>query len=231
MPRIKWLEVLSQVPLDVVANEFSKREYRKGRTTVGFDLRERNKQRIGARFIREERVSEIDVDPLGVEFTREYVRYIYIDFSLTLVAGKTLLRLSSPPRSLRDFISEFARAFDHDMALKEIDLDVGDLVSKLKTSGIVGRAKTRSAVFSEVPLTEHGRAKIVVTSSKDAVRDFRTRLSGGKLEKIIIEFRHSGGAPCALEFSSKASLRFDNDAVADDLDRIERLIADQIPLA
>jgi hypothetical protein len=179
MPRIKWLEVLSEVSLRVVAQRLGDREFRRNGALIGFDLQDVSTDRICARYIREEHVRELDIDPYGSEFDRTYIRYFVFGFSLSKAGERLLLRVESPPRSLREFVSELTQVFNHDLAIQEIDVDLGEFTKRFKASGMVSRIKTRSAVFSNVPLTESSHGRIVVTSSDDAVKDFRTCLGGG----------------------------------------------------
>ena len=229
MPRIKWLEVLSGAPLRAVAQRLTDREFRRDGALIGFDLQAVTADRISARFIREEHVTEQDVDPYGSAYNRIYTKYYVFGFSISKAGGRLILRLDSPPRSLREFVSELVHVFDHDLAIQEINVDLGEFVKRLKSSGLASRINTRSAVFSDVPLTDSSQGRVVVISSADAVKDFRTRLVGGRLERVVVDARRTDATKFSFELSAKASLKFEDEAFGTELDSVESLIAEHLP--
>lgn len=77
--------------------------------------------------------------------------------------------------------------------------------------------------------TGQSLGRILVSSSADAVRDFRSRLTGGQLEKIVVQFRGPDMQAASFEISGRASLKFDDDSLEFCLDQLETIILNQAP--
>ena len=209
MTRLKWFELLTNVQLPDISIALQERRFRRQGSSCGFELIETSNDKLSARFIQEEKLTETVVDPFGEEISTSFIRYSHFLFSIVRGREYLLLRVHSGPRSLRVFISELSSALNGDIALSEISVNVEAFVAMLRNIPGVRKLKVTQAVFYDVPITESSTGRVLIASQRNAIEDFKERLSGGRLDRVSISVHFQDLLVLPIEVGSKGSLKID----------------------
>lgn len=228
MPRLKWVELKTDLSLKLLAEKIMRRQYQGHECPIGFELLSVSSKYVKARFIQEQRITEVEIDPFGREVRNDLLRYSYFEFAIVRVLDKTLIRFHSPPRSLKEFVTALSAAVDDGVVLRELVIDIAKFLESLKLLGEIRKIKARSAVFSDVPLTKNSKLKVLVSSSGDAVGEFRSKIEGGKLDRVSVDMFNSDNVNFQLKISCRATLSYDDDAELPDFEVLDGVIAEQV---
>jgi hypothetical protein len=225
MIRVKWIKLTTDFSIEVIAKRLATRQYSSNESPVGFELLEVGKNYLSARFIRQTVEKLVETDPFGNAVTNIFTKYVCFEFALIGRRGEMILRVYNPPRSLKDFVAEFASSLENSITLEEIQLEVTAFIDFLKLSGFARRIRVRSAVFSEVPITSNSKGKVLVVSSADAIHDFEEKLGGGVLDKAMIELEKGGRMIGSVEFNVKGSVRISQEILLENINALDSYIA------
>jgi len=209
MTRLKWFELLTDVKLPDISIALQERRFRRQGSSCGFEIIETSSDKMSARFIQEEKLTETVIDPFGQEISNSFVRYSHFLFSVVQGRERLLLRVHSGPRSLRVFIGELSSALNGDIALSEIHVDIEAFVLMFKKIPSVRKLRVTQAVFYDVPITESSTGRVLIASQRNAIEDFNQRLSGGRLDRVSITIHFQDFIVLPLEVSSRGSLKID----------------------
>ncbi|WP_147330357.1 MULTISPECIES: hypothetical protein [unclassified Duganella] len=227
MTRIKWVEIKTDASMKNIPMQLQECSYSPKINLSGFELLEVSKREIRAKFIQESTQSEVQIDPFGKEVTSTFTRYLTTIFSIVELRGLKLLRIDRPPRSLKDLVLALSKALNGDFFAQEVPLDVGKFLEYLKSRRELGKLRIRSALFVDVPLTESSTGRILVESSQDAIRDFKKRLSGGRLDRVNLELQNEFGIS-PLEVTNRGSMVVNDWLYEAALSEFDAHIAEQI---
>ena len=134
--RVKWIELTTAYSLETIAQRLASKLYQSEITPIGFELLEMRTGYLQARFIREIVETQMEMDPFGVSIINTLKKYVWFEFFLIVVGATVVLRIHNPPRSLKDFVTQFSSLLDNSITLQEIDLELDDFVSFLKKNGL-----------------------------------------------------------------------------------------------
>ena len=227
MTRIKWIEIKTEAQMKNIPALLQECSYSPNVNLAGFELLDVSRRIVRVKFIQESTQSEVQIDPFGKEITSTFIRYLTTVFTVVEIQGLKLIRIERPPRSLKDLVLALSKAFNGDLFAQEVRLDVGKFLEYLKSRREFGRLRIRSALFVDVPLTESSTGRVMVESSRDAIRDFKKCLSGGRLDRVNLEMQNEfGTAP--LEVTYRGSISMDEWLSEATLREFDAHIAEQI---
>lgn len=205
MTRIKWVEVRTGLTIKNIPELLQAQKYSPGFNLSGFELLNIGRREVQAKFIQEFTLRDTQIDPFGREVSSTITRYSTTIFTILDVDGRKLMRVTQPPRSLRDLVLNVSAALGGDFFAQEIRLDVTTFLDFLRAKVELGKTRVRSAVFVDVPLTDSSTGRVLVESSYDAIHEFKKCLSGGKLDRVNLELVNEYGTS-PLEITHRGSL-------------------------
>jgi hypothetical protein len=209
MTRLKWFELLTNVQLPDISIALQERRFRRHGSSCGFELIEVSSAEVSARFIQEEKLTETVVDPFGQEIITSFIRYSNFLFSIVQGSERLLLRIHSGPRSLRVFIGELTSVMNGDIGLSEMNVNIEAFVTMFRKIPNVRKVRVTQAVFHDVPMTESSTGRVLISSQRNAIDDFKQRLSGGRLDRVSISVHFQDFLVLPIEVSSRGSLKID----------------------
>ncbi len=220
--RLKWLDLFTEHAISKLAQLLAEHRYNES-TLFGFEIIDVSRRKIVARFIQQESITEVSLNPFGENVAATYIRYTRVDFRILKNGSRHLLCVHSPPRSLRNFITALNRALNGDCAIGEITLDICAFIelvkSKLGTNGV----KVVQAVYFDVPLTKASICKVQIASERDAIRDFEAKLGSGSLERATFQIATELAPSVQFDIGRRCTLRFD-ESQWDDLASLDEVI-------
>jgi len=225
--RIKWVEVRTSLPIKNIPELLQAKNYNPGINLSGFELLEIGRHEVQAKFIQELTLNDVQLDPFGKEVSSTITRYVTTVFTILDVDGRKLMRVTQPPRSLRDLVLNVANALRGDFFAQEIQIDVIAFLGFLRRKIEFKKTRVRSALFTDVPLTESSTGRVLIESSRDAIHEFEKCRWGGKLDKINLEFANEFGVS-PLEISHRGSLVYNNWISESNLREFELHISQQL---
>ncbi|QTO47433.1 hypothetical protein [Burkholderia latens] len=210
MHRAKWFKIEvdcahKELVASIRAAQFD------GDVGYGFDLSFRDESQIRARFIEKIATIETVTDPYGVSTDIETTRYSSVNFKLHSFlksGGIYFMEISSPPRSIRTFISALSDIANGVM-VSEVDVPVLEVFGNFRKNSASARLTRIKA--SQLKLTAESVARIDVTSIKNAASDLRRIFGDGDMsvDKIRVE-RPFGPATHAIELSRNGLVAVDD---------------------
>jgi hypothetical protein len=225
MLRLKWIELQTNHSLATIAERLKVRAYRKNNAKIGFEILEIHSNQLRARFIKEEEVTEVSQDPYGETITTSFVRFWHFEFTLMNMSAKLFIRMHSPPRRLSDFVQEFSLTLDHDIALKELKINIEQFVFALRRKVGSLNVRVESVLYSDVPISETSVGRVQISSKRDAIKDYAARLSGGRLDRATLFVKHGHELIC-MEVSSRGALKIDDEQISD-FELLDQLMSQQ----
>ncbi len=122
-------------------------------------------------------------------------RYKIVNFSLSIIDdGKYLIHLENSPRSTLDLFYNLENVIQSNLSLNLISINILDFIESLKYRDEIKQFKIKKAVFSGITITPKSRAKIEITSSQNALLDFKKKYNNNSfiIDKINCHFRFNG---------------------------------------
>ncbi len=226
MLRLKWIELQTDYAVALIAERLRVRAYRKNKAKIGFEILEIRSNQLRARFIKEEEVTEVSHDPYGEVVSTSFVRFLHFEFTVMSIADRMLIRMHSPPRRLSDFVQEFSLALDHDIALKELKIDIGQFVRALREKLGSSKVRIASALYCDVPLSETSVGRVQISSQRDAIKDYTARIGGGRLDRATLFVKSGSHEVLCMEVGSRAALKIDDEQISD-FDLLDQVMAEQ----
>lgn len=194
MTRTKWLALSLSQSIPQIADSLNQHQFYKGKTT-GFELVDFQKSRVRGKFIEEIITNEVVIDPFGEEILNSARRYSVFDFQVVLVKKHHfLIRITTPPRSLKSFIGELSEAFGFGFAVEPLKIDILEFVQHLRNQSGTQRWAIRKVRIDHIQLSVSSLAKIEVISRVDAYQDLKKHIDVNKatLERATVELRDEG---------------------------------------
>lgn len=191
MIKSKWYELSVKKNLRTLALSLQSREFVRG-AEVGVELTHASASAIDARFIEEVVDVELIMDPFGIEIRTEVKRFLIFNFSIrrSVKANVYLIRVMSPPRSLRSFINFLTECFGFGLAVAPVVVNVRAFVEALTGSSEFHLVRVRKIRIGRIRLSDKSVARMDVASSADAIRDVvdLVDLNSAHLEQVALEF-------------------------------------------
>lgn len=194
MIKTKWLEFSADITISGLSNALSQHQFNRD-SKSGFELIEVTNKYLHGRFVEEIISNEISLDPFGEEVINVLRRYqIFEFFILPLKNQQFLIRVDSPPRSIKLFISTMAKCFGFGFVVNSIDINILSLINHFKLSNIANHWIIKKIYVSNIRLTETSLAKIEVYSKANAYTDLQQMLEikHSILERATVEYTLDG---------------------------------------
>lgn len=222
MIRLKWLELFTDYTTANLAQLLSEHRFSES-SLFGFELIDVARQKIVARFVQQETITETSQDPFGEHVATTYVRYTRFDFRILKNSSRHVLCIHSPPRSLRNFLSALNRALNGDCAVGELSVDICAFIKLARINLSSKGVKVIQAVYFDVPLTNESTCKVQIASERDAISDFEAKLISGRLERATIQVGAPHATTLQFDIGRRGTLRFD-ESQWDDLSALDDLV-------
>lgn len=207
MIKTKWFELSTQGTLEALATLLSQHEFRRGATS-GLELISVNRKQIEGKFIEEIVGTELSLDPYGEEVRNEVHRFSIFPFVIYRAGrGIFLLRVSSPPRSLRSFVQFLADAVGFGLVVSPITVDVRRFVEAVRELRGVHLVRIKKVRVGGIRLSGNSLGRIEVVSANDAYTELLDTLDvrDAVVEKAVIDF-YVEGASWSAEISTTGTL-------------------------
>nr|WP_156886279.1 hypothetical protein [Pseudomonas alcaliphila] len=158
----------------------------------GFELLEIKHEFVRGRYIERQESLESIKDPFGAIESLPITKYIFFDFSVTPIKpGLSLIKISAPPASIKNFTTLLSTAFKFSASLKKLSFNLQKVYDEVSSNTKVARLSVSKVIASNVPIENEALAKIEVTSSKDALQDLYKAFdtSKARLERLTMSLR------------------------------------------
>jgi hypothetical protein len=174
----------------------------------GFEMFSQKDDFISAKYTEQFQYRESYIDPYGEENIVESTRFKHVEFDLKkLFSGVYLLRLVNSPKSSTQFFLNLKKIFNTFLSVSDISIDIEKFMSELGESERLKQFRIKQIVVSGITLNRHSRSKIEVTSTLNALEDFKEYYPSNKyvLDKIKCSFRIAG-ADIAMEIRKTGTI-------------------------
>lgn len=191
--KYRWYS--SNIPLDVEALYQKLNERRYSGSGRGFELIDYAKNRVLAKFIEKRVQNEVVIDPYGEESTFKSIQYIVFTAEFVVLGGGVVLvRIANPPRSIKGFLNLLDEMVDGRVVMSVVSIDIIAFYQFIQRLKNVRQLKVTKAVVCNIPFNRNTSAKIELTSSSNAIEEFREkyRSENFSLAKIALTSRISG---------------------------------------
>ncbi|MEZ8649544.1 hypothetical protein AB6D92_11245 [Vibrio splendidus] len=161
----------------------------------GFEVITFDNSQLVARYHEEYEHIDSYFDPLGKEEIVRSVRYKFVNVRFRFLGdGKYLVQLENLPRTSISLFMNLKIALETDISVSDVKFDIESLLETISTNEDVRQFKVKQASFSSIYLNEKSRAKLEITSTKNALVEFRNSFDYKKyaIDKVKCDFRLNG---------------------------------------
>ena len=169
----KWPSSFSNISKKLLSNQYSHR------TGKGFLLTSSGSRNISGKYIEKSTVKSVILDPFGNE--TESINTTYYVSNFAFESSSSLLALTTPPRSLRKFLSELHSLFGLGLELSDVSVDPMIWLNNIES--LLSPVTVKHISASGIMVPKDGLAKISVSGKKDIRKEFR-KLVGEKKHNI-----------------------------------------------
>ncbi|EOE6194581.1 hypothetical protein ACKOZB_003289 [Vibrio parahaemolyticus] len=192
--RSKWYQLRTKLSISDISDKIRAYTYEQS-DSFGFDLVSIRESSISVRY--SEKFIHIDsfLNAYGEDVTSETVRYKIVNLSISIIDdGKYLIHLENSPRSTLDLFYNLEKVIQSNLSLSLISINILDFLESIKYKDEFKQFKIKKAVFSGITITPKSRAKIEITSSQNALLDFKKKYNNSSfiIDKINCHFRFNG---------------------------------------
>ncbi|HBR1529706.1 TPA: hypothetical protein L9M45_005060 [Klebsiella quasipneumoniae subsp. quasipneumoniae] len=181
----------------------------------GFQVVKFSPDRLQARYSEKVKVSEVIVDPYGVENIIEYNKYVNFNFWLVPERnGNHILIIENPPRSIKSFINNVVKCTGSEFYVSSKNIKIENLADSFKLNFDV--VSFRKAKLKGLSFSKYTSGNLEVESSKDALLDIKEvfldasyRLDKAKLSLERSDFSYS------IDITAGGSVIFDEEIFDD----------------
>jgi hypothetical protein len=178
--RLKWFKAarITTDSLRNAAKEMLQWKY-SDEAGWGFLLSETRRDSLQGRFIERFILKEDIVDPTGKAL--HYERILFQETHFSLQSQFPHLELRNSPRSVSTFLNQLGRAFDFDIALVPIEIDLVRFVAALSRK--FENVTVSRMTVSDIKLSEGVEAKCAIVGEKD-VREHVQTITGRRKFRV-----------------------------------------------
>ncbi len=138
----------------------------------GFSINSYEENAISSRYIEKVEVNEIIVDPYGNETQYTQLKYIQFNFWLYTTKGKNfILIIESPPRSIKNFISNIIKSTHSDFNVSNLNIKIEDFIYFLTPH--FEKIQVHKAKLKDLTFSKHTSGILELESSSDALMEIR----------------------------------------------------------
>ncbi|EJN7697976.1 hypothetical protein NRW84_004568, partial [Salmonella enterica subsp. enterica serovar Senftenberg] len=138
----------------------------------GFSINSYEENAISSRYIEKVEINEIIVDPYGNETQYTQLKYIQFNFWLYTTKGKNfILIIESPPRSIKNFISNIIKSTHSDFNVSNLNIKIEDFIYFLTPH--FEKIQVHKAKLKDLTFSKHTSGILELESSSDALMEIR----------------------------------------------------------
>lgn len=197
-----------------ISKDFSASQYKRG-LEYGFELIDLKPSHLHGKFIEEISTHENSLDPYGNLVTNKIKRFLIFEFTIMeLKPHQFLLKIDSPPRSLKSFTKALLESLGFGLSLSNLNLDLLTLISDMKNLIQDKKWLLKKIRISNVRLSPTSISKIEIYSQTDAYDDANSALNLANtiIERVWFDIKSINGI-ANLEISSSGFLVGDENEI------------------
>ncbi|HCT1890294.1 TPA: hypothetical protein OTQ08_000722 [Escherichia coli] len=172
----------------------------------GFSINSYEENAISSRYIEEVEVNEIIVDPYGNETQYTQLKYIQFNFWLYTTKGKNfILIIESPPRSIKNFISNIIKSTHSDFNVSNLNIKIEDFIYFLTPH--FEKIQVHKAKLKDLTFSKHTSGILELESSSDALMEIRNIFKNANftIDKVKLNVKDVTGYE-SLEINTNGSI-------------------------
>ena len=213
--KLRWYKIEFNSSFNKIIESINRKSFN-NENPIGFELIERSKSRVTARYIERQDISEKVQHPFGGVEEISSIKYIIFVFEIMYVdRGMAIIKILTPPKSLTRFVKLLVGICGQGFSISRIVFEIEEFYSAIINSRSVERFSVHKLCVSSLPFSPNTRAKFELVSSDNAYEELKKKYKHGqfKLDKIYlkaringefetIEISASGSALCSKGFDS-----------------------------
>ncbi|MEE7143120.1 hypothetical protein Q0S31_01330 [Escherichia coli O8:H19] len=172
----------------------------------GFSINSYEEDAISSRYIEKVEVNEIIVDPYGNETQYTQLKYIQFNFWLYTTKGKNfILIIESPPRSIKNFISNIIKSTHSDFNVSNLNIKIEDFIYFLTPH--FEKIQVHKAKLKDLTFSKHTSGILELESSSDALMEIRNIFKNANftIDKVKLNVKDVTGYE-SLEINTNGSI-------------------------
>ncbi|EJZ0855961.1 hypothetical protein [Escherichia coli] len=172
----------------------------------GFSINSYEENAISSRYIEKVEVNEIIVDPYGNETQYTQLKYIQFNFWLYTTKGKNfILIIESPPRSIKNFISNIIKSTHSDFNVSNLNIKIEDFIYFLTPH--FEKIQVHKAKLKNLTFSKHTSGILELESSSDALMEIRNIFKNANftIDKVKLNVKDVTGYE-SLEINTNGSI-------------------------
>ncbi|EEC7162327.1 TPA: hypothetical protein I8P11_004307 [Salmonella enterica subsp. enterica serovar Napoli] len=172
----------------------------------GFSINSYEENAISSRYIEKVEVNEIIVDPYGNETQYTQLKYIQFNFWLYTTKGKNfILIIESPPRSIKNFISNIIKSTHSDFNVSNLNIKLEDFIYFLTPH--FEKIRVHKAKLKDLTFSKHTSGILELESSSDALMEIRNIFKNANftIDKVKLNVKDVTGYE-SLEINTNGSI-------------------------
>ncbi|EGR4211333.1 hypothetical protein DDN98_13230 [Vibrio cholerae] len=189
--RSKWNLLSTKLSASELAERLAKESFYSG-ALFGFEVLSFKNNLLTVSYHEEYEHVDSYFDPFGSEKIVKSVRYKFLKVYLRFLGnGQYLVQLENLPRTSISFYKNLNIVIGSNLSVSDVKFDVESLLDRVSNSGCIRQFKIKQASFSSIYLNEKSRAKLEITSTKNALNEFNASFDYKKyvLDKVKCDFR------------------------------------------
>ena len=171
-----------------------------------FSINSYEENAISSRYIEKVEVNEIIVDPYGNETQYTQLKYIQFNFWLYTTKGKNfILIIESPPRSIKNFISNIIKSTHSDFNVSNLNIKIEDFIYFLTPH--FEKIQVHKAKLKDLTFSKHTSGILELESSSDALMEIRNIFKNANftIDKVKLNVKDVTGYE-SLEINTNGSI-------------------------
>lgn len=172
----------------------------------GFSINSYEENAISSRYIEKVEVNEIIVDPYGNETQYTQLKYIQFNFWFYTTKGKNfILIIESPPRSIKNFISNIIKSTHSDFNVSNLNIKIEDFIYFLTPH--FEKIQVHKAKLKDLTFSKHTSGILELESSSDALMEIRNIFKNANftIDKVKLNVKDVTGYE-SLEINTNGSI-------------------------
>lgn len=172
----------------------------------GFSINSYEENAISSRYIEKVEVNEIIVDPYGNETQYTQLKYIQFNFWLYTTKGKNfILIIESPPRSIKNFISNIIKSTHSNFNVSNLNIKIEDFIYFLTPH--FEKIQVHKAKLKDLTFSKHTSGILELESSSDALMEIRNIFKNANftIDKVKLNVKDVTGYE-SLEINTNGSI-------------------------
>ncbi|EHW9767731.1 hypothetical protein K3N12_002324 [Escherichia coli] len=172
----------------------------------GFSINSYEENAVSSRYIEKVEVNEIIVDPYGNETQYTQLKYIQFNFWLYTTKGKNfILIIESPPRSIKNFISNIIKSTHSDFNVSNLNIKIEDFIYFLTPH--FEKIQVHKAKLKDLTFSKHTSGILELESSSDALMEIRNIFKNANftIDKVKLNVKDVTGYE-SLEINTNGSI-------------------------